>query len=149
MAFRYNAAVEISAKCPHCKMRSELKLARGAEPPCPHCHKPLLENCTEAFSTQALLNQCPVCGCAHLYRQKDFNKKLGVALVAVGVVLAFFTYGLSLLLVTLIDWWLYRRVGEVGCCYECGLLIRDTPTLSTLPAFDLELHDYYRSVKPQ
>jgi hypothetical protein len=131
--------MEISVSCAKCGARLE-----GAPPNADHCGEPLFPYATERFLKEGKLNQCPHCGAAHLYRQKDFNRRLGIALVVVGVLLAWWTYGISLLLVTVIDWWLYRRVGDVGCCYQCTTQFRGPPVASLEP-FNLELHDYYRS----
>lgn len=133
--------MEILTDCPRCKARVEVTDAKAE-----HCGEPLFPYATDRFISEFFLNQCPSCGAAHLYRQKDFNRKLGIGLVVVGIFFAWWTYGVSLVLVTLIDWWLYRQVGEVGCCYKCPTQFRG-PQISRLPAFNLELHDYYRSLK--
>ena len=52
--------------------------------------------------------QCAVCSSTRLYRQRDFSRFLGLAVVVVGAVLVPFTYGLSLPVVFLIDLILYR-----------------------------------------
>ena len=82
-----------------------------------------------------------------MYRRKDFNQKLGILLVVVGVLLAYFTYGLSLLGVTLIDFFLFRKVREVGICYQCHAEFRKSLLIDQLVPFDLELFDYYRNLK--
>lgn len=88
-----------------------------------------------------------MCGAAHLYRQKDFNRKWGLALVALGVIFAYWTYGISLVVVTLLDWVISRRVKEVATCYRCQVVFRDTPLIADVAPFDLELQDYYRNLK--
>jgi len=93
------------------------------------------------------LQPCPVCETEHVYKQKDFNRKLGVLLLLVGIAGSYFTYGLSLLVVALFDWWLYRHVGEVGLCYRCHSQFRGSPEVDALPPFTLQLHDYYKSLK--
>ena len=141
--------MEIDAICPHCENRVTLGYeGRGIKTVCPHCHEEALPHATDRFHQTQKLDQCPLCGCAHLFRQKDFNRKLGVALIVVGVLLSFWTYGISLLIVTGIDFFLYRSVGEVGCCYGCHSVFRGD-TIRQLPPFDLELHDYYRSLPKQ
>lgn len=65
------------------------------------------------------LRQCAVCGSTRLYRQRDFNRFLGLAVIVVGAVLVPFTYGISLPVVFLIDLILYRRVAEMAVCYLC------------------------------
>ncbi len=63
--------------------------------------------------------RCAVCSSTRLYRQRDFNRFLGLAVVAAGAVLVPFTYGISLPVVFLIDVILYRRVAEMAVCYLC------------------------------
>jgi hypothetical protein len=65
------------------------------------------------------LRQCAVCSSTRLYRQRDFNRFLGLFLVGVGAILVPFTYGISLPVVFLIDLILYRCVGELAVCYLC------------------------------
>jgi len=115
-------------------------------PSCESCGQILWSHMTETFQTELKLTQCPQCASPHLYRQKDFNRKLGLGLIVVGVATSVITYGLSLVVVTLLDLWLYRRVGEVGLCYQCHAQFREDPNVQTLSPFDLEIHDYYRSV---
>ncbi len=131
--------MEVLVTCPRCSTQLEVK-PESAE----HCGQSLLPNATDRFLKEGFLNQCPVCGAAHLFRQKDFNRKLGIGLVAIGILFAWWTYGISLLFVTIVDWWLYRRVGEVGCCYQCHAQFRG-PEIAVLEPFNLELHDYYKN----
>lgn len=140
--------MEIDALCPQCRERVSVHLAPGeATLPCPKCGKDLVENLAAETREGKRLAQCPVCGAAHTYRQKDFNRVLGVGLIVLGVALAYFTYGISLVVVTLIDWLLVRNVGEVGCCYQCHAQFRKSPLIATMDHFNLSLHDYYRNLK--
>jgi hypothetical protein len=84
---------------------------------------------------------CPLCGCRHLYRQKDFNRALGCSLVAIGAVLVPWTYGLSLIAFSLVDLWLYRRLPEAVVCYRCDTVYRDARPLPRQGDFDLLKHD--------
>jgi uncharacterized CHY-type Zn-finger protein len=141
--------MEFSARCPFCQQeqKAELQFPLEALPHCSSCKKTLFPHPTHNFQKEAFLDQCPVCGSAHVFKRKDFNQKLGIALIVVGVVLAYFTYGLSLLVVTLIDFFLFKRIKEVGICYQCEAEFRNHPMITNLPTFDLELHDYYRNLK--
>lgn len=65
------------------------------------------------------LQRCAVCPSTRLYRQRDFNRFLGLAVVAAGAALVPLTYGISLPVVFLIDLILYRRVAEMAVCYLC------------------------------
>ncbi|HEX9700055.1 MAG TPA: hypothetical protein VGD06_11400 [Acidobacteriota bacterium] len=67
---------------------------------------------------------CIACGGKRLYSQKDFNRKLGVAIVVVGAVLSPWTYGLSLVACMGIDYGLYYVVPEITVCYGCDAIHR-------------------------
>jgi len=70
-------------------------------------------------------DNCAICLGKQFYVQKDFNRALGCAIVLVGIALVPASYGLSLPLVALIDWLLYRRVSTMTICYRCGAEYRD------------------------
>lgn len=139
--------MEFSSVCPHCKTFQDFTLQQFQTHPCSHCHKDLFPNATDLFKASFHFNQCPHCGAAHIYRQKDFNRTLGITLLFIGIGLSFYTYGISLLLVTIIDWMLYQKVGEVGCCYLCESQFRNSQEVNKLEPFDLELYDYYQNIK--
>ena len=126
--------------CPSCGKRATGKNLLE----CDSCQKPL-RFVTEDFKESGSLSQCPICGCPHIYRQKDFNRKIGATLLILGIMGAYFTYGLSLLAVTLLDWLLYRWVADVGCCYQCGAQFRH-PSIEKLSLFNLGLRDHYRNI---
>ena len=70
------------------------------------------------------LEACLACGSNKLYTQKDFNRKLGVAVVVVGAALSPWTYGLSLVACMGIDYALYYFVPEITVCYACDAIHR-------------------------
>jgi hypothetical protein len=82
-----------------------------------------------------------VCGCEHLYRQRDFNRALGCGLVALGAALVPWTYGLSLIALSLFDLVLYYRLSEAVVCYRCDTVYRDARPLPRQTEFDLLKHD--------
>jgi len=84
---------------------------------------------------------CPLCGCRHLYRQRDFNRALGCALVAAGAALVPWTFGLSLPAFGLVDLWLYRRLKDAVVCYRCDTVYRDAKPGLRQGDFDLLKHD--------
>ena len=71
------------------------------------------------------LRQCAVCSSTRLYRQRDLDRFLGLAVVVVAGVLVPFTYGITLPVVFPDrDLILYRRVAEMGVCYLCRVEYR-------------------------
>ena len=89
----------------------------------------------------ARVEVCPLCGCRHLYRQRDFNRALGCALVAVGAALVPWTFGLSLPVFGLVDLWLWRRLKDAVVCYRCDTVYRDARPGPRQGDFDLLNHD--------
>lgn len=123
--------------CTQCEKR----LARSAgEPPraCEFCAAP---SAVTAPPDGAIVDRCAACGHEELYFQKDFNRTTGVALVAVGAVFVPWTYGLSLLAVTILDYIVWRMVKDVIVCYECQAVHRGYPANPALQPFDLVIHD--------
>ena len=87
------------------------------------------------------VNGCAICGSEHLYRQRDFNRAWGCALVALGAALVPWTYGLSFVVLAVVDWWFYRRLAESVVCYRCDTVYRDARPGPRQGEFDLLKHD--------
>jgi hypothetical protein len=84
---------------------------------------------------------CAACGCDELYYQKDFNRTTGLVLVIIGAVLVPWTYAISLVVVTAIDFFLYYKLGDVTVCYACRAVHRGYPVNPAHQPFDLATHD--------
>ncbi len=95
----------------------------------------------------APMDRCPVCRIGELYVQKDFNVRLGIAIVVLAAVLAYWTWGISLVLAVALDWVLYRIWPEVVICYYCQAHYRGLPNARSYPEFDLLKHDTYRTLR--
>ena len=91
--------------------------------------------------TETAVEVCPLCGCRHLYRQRDFNRALGCLLVVAGAALVPWTFGLSLPVFGLVDLWLYRRLKDAVVCYRCDTVYRDAVPGPRQGDFDLLKHD--------
>ena len=89
------------------------------------------------------LGQCWICGCDRLYRQRDFNRKIGLGVVAVAALFSVKTYGLSLLAAAIIDGLLYWKLPEIALCYHCESIHRGFDLPSTIEAYDLATHERY------
>ena len=120
-------------------LKCERRLARNAgEPPraCEHCGAP-----SEVTAPASFVERCAACDHDELYFQKDFNRTTGVALVVVGAVFVPWTYGASLLAVTILDYIVWRMVKDVIVCYRCQAVHRGYPANPALKPFDLVTHD--------
>lgn len=85
------------------------------------------------------LERCLRCGSERLYVQKDFNRTLGLAVFVVAALLSLPTWGLSLLVATVIDLGLYFLLGDVTICYGCNTQHRGFAKNPAHGPFDLHV----------
>ena len=90
---------------------------------------------------------CVICRCRDLYIQKDFNRKLGLAIVLLGAVLAPFTKLISLLVCALIDLVLYLALPVITVCYRCHSIYRGFAKNPDHEGFNLGINDRYRAAE--
>ena len=100
------------------------------------------------------VRRCLVCPSQDLYIRKDFPQRVGVLLVAVGVVgssIAWhyanlpWTFGI-LFATALADLALYALVGDALMCYRCGAQYRGVAQMESHGQFNLETHEKYRQL---
>lgn len=123
--------------CPACKSAVELE-AGGTK----NCRK-----CGAEVSLPAgeRVESCFSCGCKELYRHRDFNVKVGLLLIALGVALSLWlTSFIPLVVAAVLDWVLYATIPDVAICYSCKAHYRDLENLAELRGFDLEVFEKYR-----
>ena len=109
----------ITYRCPQCRRACDVDSSQGHFS-CLHCGR----EGGVIGEVATLFQQCPICKCPHFYLSKDFNQILGLFVLSIGIVFVPWTYGLSLPVLALIDWVLYKRVPTVVYCYRCGALFR-------------------------
>ena len=85
------------------------------------------------------IRACLRCGLDRLYVQKDFNRTLGLAVFVVAAILSVPTWGISLLVATLVDLGLYYMLGDVTICYGCGAQHRGLAVNPEHGPFDLHV----------
>ncbi len=136
-------AMRIRSQCRACGLPFRAELTGGqAELDCPGCgesREVAAESWDEGPPGQ--VRACPLCGCEHLYAQKDVNRVLGCGLVLVGAALVPWTYGLSLILLSGLDLVLYYRLPKAVVCYRCDTVYRDARPGPRQGEFDLLKHD--------
>lgn len=143
-----SAPIETQWRCPEClHANTEKPTAPGAGPwVCSQCGETQPAH-LDAINDDGRIVACPVCSCADIYRQRDFNRKLGIGIIAVGAVLAPFTKFLSLIVCGAIDFLIFRFVPEVVICYHCHATFRHYPGAGEAPLFDLNISDKYIPVE--
>ncbi len=90
-------------------------------------------------------SKCPACGCKHLYRKKDFNQAVGCMIILIGAILVPWTYGISLLILSLVDYLLYRRIKDSVECYKCKSEFKDVTAPEEIEPFDHHIAELYES----
>ncbi len=87
------------------------------------------------------LCECPVCNRMDFYKQKDFNRKIGVTLFLIAAILSIWTYGLSLVALYLVDLFLFRKLSVVAICYKCRTNFRKLQNMGDIREYDHEMND--------
>ena len=133
---------EIALACPSCGSEAAAGLdGRGA---CRSCSAAVTVDVSEALRSSRLVEACPACGNGLLYVQRDFNQKVGLAVVVVGAVLAPFTpFYSSLFVAAAVDAGLYALLPDVTVCYRCQAHMRGFARNPAHHAFDLHLAEQY------
>jgi len=143
--------MNVTYACPVCQASNRSTVAAGDESlECLHCHQ-LIAIPSNAFEGGQLC-RCLVCPSTDLYVRKDFPQRLGVALVAIGVVGSSIAWAYSLLIPTfailfataLADVVLYLIVPDELMCYRCAAEYRMAEGHERHGAFNLETHERYR-----
>jgi hypothetical protein len=111
---------------------------------CPACGHELVLLAASAPETGAVPRPCPVCGSDEHYAQRDFNRKLGLAIAAVGLLLGPFTAWISTVVAIALDALLYLLVPLVAVCYACNAQTRGFEKRLAPPAFEIAIHDAYK-----
>lgn len=141
----------ISYDCPKCLTTSRGEFAAAGDAiHCPHCAwtRPIrLDDLNEGAPTH-----CVICGCEDLWRQKDFDQRLGVFIVGTGILLstiavAYMRPGLAMIVLMafgLADWVLYAILPDRLVCYRCHAQYHRVPDPAKTAVFDLEVNERYR-----
>lgn len=104
---------------------------------CPQCQKPIPTYVDEK-AKQLQLDHCLACGSKDLFRQKLFNRNVGVGIVVLGVIASFFVVPpiLPLVVVGLIDLLLYIFLPFMIVCYTCDAEHRGFPVPKDMKHYD-------------
>lgn len=99
---------------------------------------------------KGIVKDCPKCERKDFFKQKDFNRKIGVGLFVIGAIsvpvfqfigLGFpWIYSIFFLMVAL-DLFLYFVIPLVVVCYKCQTCFRDVENMEEIHAFNHEMND--------
>jgi predicted RNA-binding Zn-ribbon protein involved in translation (DUF1610 family) len=147
----------IQFKCRTCDAEISTPPEDATEVVCPSCKKEQPVRIPATLRESRNIQTCISCGHSDFYVQKDFNRRLGVVIVAIGVLAStyFFErrqpfYAMASLVVTaLIDLVIYSVVGLVSVCYSCHAVYRGFNRNPEHEAFDLKKLEKYGGRSPR
>lgn len=143
--------MEINTYCPECENGIFLpEMPQAGLVPCKRCGKGRQATGEGELDSQGAVIRCGFCGSTQFYRQKDFNTKLGLWVLAIIVVMALvFNRWLIPILVggAIMDTLLYFLLGDIVICYKCRAIYRGFPINPKIEGFDLKIHDQYEFPK--
>lgn len=90
------------------------------------------------------VERCPICGNTELYRQKDFNHRVGIIVLIFGAIFAYMTKYVSLVFAGILDLILYLTAPEVLTCYHCRTQVRGHRPGSEHGRFDPRIDERVR-----
>jgi hypothetical protein len=141
--------MHILAKCPKCDAGLPVDASDSpAAIKCGGCGREISLSVSDAVRAGGAVDRCPVCQGGDFYLRKDFDPKLGLAVVVIGALIsaAFYWFGRDLIAysilgaATLIDLAIYGRLKDLTVCYRCHSEFRG-PFVHRATAFDLHTAD--------
>lgn len=141
--------MDIVARCPQCDAGLPVRPSDTADAiKCGRCGRDIPLSFSESVKADLALDRCPVCGGGDFYGRKDFDPKMGLTIVIIGIVISATFYWFKrdliaysiLATATLIDLIIYQRLKDLSVCYRCHTEFRGPKTRNS-PAFDLHTAD--------
>jgi hypothetical protein len=153
-------AVRVAVYCMECMERLALpppseRAAGEVRCSSPSRHSSIAFSHSTTVCREERVDLCSRCGTTAFYVQKDFDQRLGCAILVAGAALAL---GVSwrfggiwfvpvLLAVAAADLALSRRIKPVVICYRCDTEYRDAPDASSVLAYDPHVAERFAETK--
>jgi len=141
--------MQILVRCSKCDAGLPIRVADApAAIRCGRCGRDIPLEVTAAPVAGRGVAPCPACRGGEFYRRKDFDPKVGLAVVIAGATISaiFYWFGRDLIAYSilaaaaLIDLIVYGRLKDITVCYRCHTEFRGA-VRPTAPAFDLHIAD--------
>ena len=147
--------MRIRRYCPGCVRPLDLSGARSASGACAKCGAPWAFAPTPDGEALNRVDRCGFCGNRAFFVQRDFDQRIGCAIMALSLAVAFvvgWKFGLIyftpvLLATVLIDWILAFKIGPVTICYKCDAEYRDVAENPRHKPYDLHIAERHARVK--
>jgi hypothetical protein len=141
--------MQVLAKCPKCDAGLPVHASDGPSAiACGRCGRHIALDISENVRDDVAVDRCPVCRGTDFYRRKDFDPKIGLAVVIIGATISAIFYWFEQDLIAysilgvaaLIDLLVYGRLKDLTVCYRCHSEFRGSYE-QTAGAFDLHTAD--------
>ena len=141
--------MEVTVQCHRCGSALPVSATdESAQINCGRCRQAFLLTFSEAVRADRQVDRCPVCEGSAFWRRKDFDPKIGLAVIGIAILISagFYYVGLDLMAyivlaaATLIDLVIYGRLRDLTVCYRCHAEFRGAYE-RTAGAFDLHTAD--------
>ena len=131
--------MRITFLCRRCYRACHVR-AREEETPfsCSSCGTVQSLRFTHAHLTINLVDQCVVCGKGDFYVRDEPRKVMGLASLLLGLVLAYWTFGISFVLGLLVFDHHFRKFPKVTICYHCYTSYQNCRPAPTHKEYDLQ-----------
>jgi len=147
----------IQFQCRSCDAEIAIGPDSPTEVTCLACQKPQTVRIPPSLRVSRIITACVACGYEELYLQKDFNRRIGVGIVAVGILFSTYFFNhrqpfsamASLVVTALIDLIIYSLVGTVTVCYSCHAVYRGFQNNPEHEVFDLKKLEKYGGRTPR
>ncbi len=140
--------------CPGCLTARELAGNESGEFACAKCGSSYAAR-FGGVAGDSGVQRCAFCGNRAFFLQKDFDQRLGCAILAVSLAVALLVgwrfgwiwFTPVLLVTVLMDWIVAARVRPVTICYRCDAEYRDVPVNPRHRGFDPHVAERYAGKK--
>jgi hypothetical protein len=124
--------VEITSHCPKCQAAARFDSSSApAEVACPGCGARRAVTIGESVLGRNTVDRCVLCGCGHLYIEKDFNSWVGGAVVVLAIVASGIAWARNVLVsigilagAAVLDLAVWLVARERTRCYRCETVYR-------------------------
>ncbi len=127
-----------------CSKRNKIKHVETVQKTqCKKCFHEKQIFVSNALRNNKILENCPLCEKQDFYTQRDFPQEMGCLIVLVGAIFVPWTYGLSLAVVAIVDFILFRILPNISVCYHCLSKIRGTQANTKHKPFDHNVFEFF------
>ena len=139
--------------CPECLTSAEHAPPEAGERSCAKCGRRYAFDLASA--AEGPLDACAFCGSRAFFLQKDFDQRIGCALMALSLAIAvavgwrfgWIWFTPVLLSTVLVDWIVAARIHPVTICYRCDAEYRDLPADPRHRGYDPHVAEKYAEEK--